>query len=485
MLREGAVMIVPALVVSAALAGGFAERMFTDFRFSPDGTYLAGAAVDMDTEDRGGSAAIWEVVSGRLVMGHDGVVERFQFHPTRPMIRIIHPFERYDTPVDDVTFHLEREAFGAIGAYPFMGFTEDLDQVYAYTDYQDLDGDGSWDNIVQRVPLFAADGSLAVELGQEWGSNTNELHITAERSWAQRFLYDYTWTKQSAATGEIWLRTQEGLFRLGPKLDAAQRVSASESLGFAMGADGKLIIVDERVVVDAVAGTRHKLPKKLLLSPTVLPGSESVLVLAAEKDRFVVLSSQGELQREFPLEQPLSDDCYAGPSYDNYGILVTWPPCAWHEPTQRLAVHTPGGIRIIDTTTGADVGLLDTGIDVAAVWAEQRRLREIEEEAEHQRSVQHREETRIAVEARLQAEHDYANRPARQLHLRANMGLMEATGNCASVYVDVPMEMSDAEAVQEVRSRLLGAGIRVLSFEEIPPGGESQCPESFSSMDLR
>lgn len=475
-------MIVPALVVSSVFAGGFVERSFPVFRFSPDGAYLAVAAVDEeDNVYSGGKVLIWELSHGEVVLAHDQHVSRIQFHPSQPLLRVTHPYDSHDTPIEDFTYELGTGQRSAVGAYPFAGWTDAPGEVYAYTDHLDIDGDGRRDHAVRRVSMFDAGGALAVQRVQPIDYGPFEPHLTVDHSWAQSVLYQPRWLEQSAATGELWATTQQGLFRMGPSLDAAQRVSAPAEVSVTMGVDGRLIVVDWRVVVDTVVGTKRKLSKKLLLSDTVLPGSESVLVLSAEKDRFLVVSSAGELKREIHLPWPLAGDCFAGTinGYDNPA------PCTWHEPTERLAVHTPEGIRLIDTATGSDVALLDTGIDVRAVWAEQRRLREIEEEAEHQRAVQHREETRIAVEARLQAEHDHANRPVRQLHLRANMGLMEATGSCASVYVDVPMEMSDAEAVQEVRSRLLGAGIRVLSFEEIPPGGESQCPESFSSMDLR
>ncbi len=471
------------LVVASAFAGGFVESRFTDFRFSPDGAYLAGAAVGEDSEDeREATAMVWEVSSGELVMEHHQDVAGIQFHPTLPQLRVTHTFYRRKTPVDDFTFDLETGERSDVGAFPFVGWTDTPGEVYVYTDYQHIDDDTFADSLVSRVPLRDAIGAPGVVLGTVWGTTDwNELHLTVEQSWAQEFPYLVRWLEQSAATGEFWLTSQEGLFRLGPSLEVAERVSAPPKLSVAMGVDGRLIIVDHRVVVDAVTGAKHKLPKKVLLSDTVLPGSESVLMLNAAKDRFQVLSPAGELLREFPLQRPLEEDCYAGPTNG----LYTFSPCSWHEPSQRLALDTPDGIRIIDTTTGADVGLLDTGVDVRTVWAERRRIREIEEEEEHRQAVQHREEVRIAVEARQQAEHEYANRPTHTLHLRVNMGLMEATYDCASVYVDVPVEMSDEEAMQEVRSRLYDAGIRVLSFEEIPPGGEARCRESFSSMDLR
>jgi len=474
-------VILPLLVVSSALAGGFAERRFPEFRFSPDGAYLAVAAVDEeDGVYRGGKVLIWELSSGDVVMAHDQHVMSIQFHPTQPLLRVTHPYDNRDTPIEDFTFDLRTGGRSDVGAYPFAGWTDTPGEVYAFTEYEDLDGDGRRDDMVRRVPLHDAKGDLAVERVEPIDNGIYEQHLTVEHSWAQSVYYQAGWIEQSAATGEFWIKNHQALFRLGPSLDAAQRVSGPSEMSIAMGVDGRLIVVDWRLVVDTVAVTKRKLPKKLLLSDTVLPGSESVLMLSAEKDRFLVLSPTGELSRELHLEQPLDEDCYAGGIWGNDLVM----PCSWHELTQRLAVHTPEGIRVIDTTTGADVALLDTGVDVLAIRAEERRLRVIEEEAERQRAVQRAAEYEIALEAREQAERAEAARPRGQRHLKVAFGRDGFEYSCSEGWVDYPPDMGGDEAIEQVYRQFRANGIGVLRITEVGPGGDPGCADSFGVIHL-
>jgi len=347
------------------LADGFVEKDFVEFRFSPDGKYLVGAGIRDRTE---GTLIVWNVENGRMIAHDKCRVERIIFDPGHPRIRVWkQPVQDHVIQKDDYTLDLLTGEISDEGKIPFIGFAEN-GEIYSLLRYYGNK------HSVARAPLYDSSGKMNGYLIKDFkiGEPRHGMFVAklkGKPSWEMK-VPGHLWDMQNPSDYSIWLLTDRRLYKITPQMQEPKLVAKKVGYGAIMGADGRLLLTDEKLIVDMTNGKKRKISKKIIKinrHNIIIPGSKSIMVIPEEGTPLKIYNAANmKLEREVDLEDPIfSNVLLPGTFYQGESFAH---PCAWHEPTQQFA-YARNDIRIIDTQTGKTIRILKSNQNVRKIRA--------------------------------------------------------------------------------------------------------------------